>query len=86
MASRDTPEADRSLSSGLREEAQETDDEMGGVAAALVSEGCKRKKRSFKVAPLALVEHVVKLDFQALPFLIGCGRESLQRKADLSSK
>ncbi len=38
------------------------------------------------MAPLALVEHVVKLDFQALPFLIGCGRESLQRKADFSSK
>ena len=38
-ARRDTPEADRSLSSGLREEAQETDDDMGGVAAALLSEG-----------------------------------------------
>ncbi len=84
---RDTPEGDQSLSSGLREEAQETDDEMGGVAAALVSEGCnKRKKGASRVAPLALVEHVVKLDFQALPFLIGCERESLQRNADFSSK
>ncbi len=45
---RDTPEGDQSLSSGLREEAQETDDEMGGVAAALVSEGCNKKQRSFK--------------------------------------
>ena len=45
---RDTPEGDQSLSSGLREEAQETDDEMGDVAAALLSEGCNKKKRSFK--------------------------------------
>jgi hypothetical protein len=45
-----------------------------------------RKKGASRVAPLALVEHVVKLDFQALPFLIGCGRESLQRKADFSTK
>ncbi len=30
---RDTPEGDQSLSSGLREESQETDDEMGGAAA-----------------------------------------------------
>ena len=28
---RDTPEGDQSLSSGLREEAQESRDEMGGV-------------------------------------------------------
>ena len=65
---RDTPEGDRSLSSGLREEAQETDDEMGSVVAALLSEDAIRKKGASRVAPLALVKHVVKFDFQALLF------------------
>jgi hypothetical protein len=56
---------------------------MGGVAAALLRDAI-RKKGVSRVAPLALVKHVVKFDFQALAFLIGCGRESLQRKAGLN--
>ena len=37
------------------------------------------------MAPLVPVKHVVKFDFQVLASLIGCRRESLQRKADYTS-
>ncbi len=38
------------------------------------------------MAPLALLQHVGKFDFYALLRLIGCRRESRQRKADYSAK
>jgi len=64
---RDTPEPDRSLSSGLREEAKETDDEMVGVAAALLSEGCNKKK-SFKGGAFGSREACSQVRFSSVAF------------------
>ena len=38
------------------------------------------------MAPLALVKHVVKFDFQALPFLIGCKRGITSTKSRVFSQ
>jgi hypothetical protein len=48
------------------------------------AKGGNKKKGALRVALLALVNHVVKFDFQAL--LSFDRRESLQRKADDSSR
>ena len=65
---RDTPEGDRSLSPGLREEAQETDDEMGRLAAALLSEGCNKKKRNFKGGAFGSREACSQVRFSSVAF------------------
>src|SRR5258708_1278800 len=56
------------------------------LLVAACSQAAIRKKGASRVAPLALVKHVVKFDFQALPFLIGCRRGITSTKSQLFSQ